>query len=159
MLKRSGIRFKFYTILDIGCGTLTSYEKLNKYFQKTSHYIGIDFSIEMLKYGLSHNINKNFDIKLPSVILADAENLPLKNEVADLVISLTVAQNLPDLTAHLKSILNIIKKNSSIILISFHKSFFSLNEIKSALMKFSNIDFDYFDVDDIEDYLFVIKFN
>jgi len=65
----------------------------------------------------------------------------------------------PDLTAHLKSILNIIKKNSSIILISFHKSFFSLNEIKSTLMKFSNIDFDYFDVDDIEDYLFVIKFN
>lgn len=155
IIKNELNHFKY--ILDVGCGTCSILEKLNAYISERFYYIGIDFSIGMIKYGLDKNI-PNIPYKNNiSLILADAENIPLKNNLFDLIISLTVIQNLPEPATHLNEIVKKLKKNSGIILISFHKKIFTEELIDNLLKKHPNLTLTKLDVDEIEDYLYILS--
>ena len=144
-------------ILDVGCGTCSIFKKLNAYISGRCYYIGIDFSIGMIKYGLDKNI-PNFPNKNNiSIILADAENIPLKNNIYDLIISLTVIQNLSKPATHLNEIVGKLKKNSGNILISFHKKIFTEELIANLLKKHPNLKVIKLDVNEIEDYLYILS--
>ena len=121
------------TFLDIGCGTAIIYENLYDFLPERLYYFGIDISINMLKQGIETNLqifkrNRN-NI---SLIVADAENLPFRKNAIDLIISLTVIQNLMVPKRHLDELLKVLKENG-IVLISFHKKFFSLDKIEEIL--------------------------
>jgi ubiquinone/menaquinone biosynthesis C-methylase UbiE len=144
-------------ILDFGCGTCSILEKLNAYISERFYYIGIDFSIGMIKYGLDKNIPNLTNKNNISLILADAENIPLKNNLFDLIISLTVIQNLPEPANHLNEIMSKLKKNSGNILISFHKKIFTKELIENLLKKHPNLTTTKLVVDEIEDYLYILS--
>jgi ubiquinone/menaquinone biosynthesis C-methylase UbiE len=87
-------------ILDAGCGTGLLLEYI---FQKTRlltlikyKYAGVDISINMLKKFQSKldyfGIAKYF-----SLVLADVENLPFRDNIFDKIFSFTVFQNLVDI--------------------------------------------------------------
>ncbi|MHA1752767.1 MAG: class I SAM-dependent methyltransferase [Candidatus Helarchaeota archaeon] len=143
-------------ILDIGCGTLIVYEQFLSKLGHNFYYIGLDFSIMMLKEG----INKN-QVKLRhnnySTILADVEYLPLKSEKINICVSLTVAQNLIDIEKHLTIIFDILDKNNGVLLISFHKKFFTLKYVENLLKKIQKIDYIHVNSENLEDYLFIIR--
>ena len=73
-------------LLDVGCGTGIS-------SQFNCKVIGIDNSIELLK------INKN-----KNKILSNAENLPFKDNIFDIVVSITALHNFDNVEKSLKEI-------------------------------------------------------
>ncbi len=73
-------------ILDVGCGTGLALETI---FNEKKFVVGVDFSIEMLK-----RANGSFDER--PFVVADADNLPFREESFDLVISFTLLQNMPE---------------------------------------------------------------
>ncbi|MBD3229636.1 MAG: methyltransferase domain-containing protein [Candidatus Lokiarchaeota archaeon] len=147
-------------ILDAGSGTSIIFDTIYNTLRDRFYYTGIDFSIEMLKKALKQNlspyINKNPNINL---ILADVSNLPFKKDIFDLVLSLTVAQNLPQdqIIGFLKEINSIMKKKYGKLLISFHKRIFSSKNVLELIKRIFGENYLYFDLKEIEDYLFVIE--
>ena len=124
-------------ILDAGCGTgllynfiINSIEKDNyiKYF-----YVGSDISINMLK---------NFELKLDDknnkfkckihLLLADLENLPIRNNIFDSIFSLTSLQNLPHIIDGFKELFRVIKDDAD-IKFSILKKNLDLNKLVSIL--------------------------
>ncbi|MCS7365215.1 MAG: class I SAM-dependent methyltransferase [archaeon GB-1867-035] len=81
---------KIKRIMDIGCGTGNF---MNKIINKTKYTVGIDLSKNMLKEA-KRKIRKNS--WKTSLILADAENIPIKNNCIDLTFAITLIQNLPN---------------------------------------------------------------
>jgi ubiquinone/menaquinone biosynthesis C-methylase UbiE len=107
--------------LDLGCGTGFITNKL-------SNVIGVDYSIKMLKLCPK-------DLK---VVCADVSKLPFKNNVFDLVFSLTVLQDVNNLKSTITEIKRVLKPNGKIILSVLNKK--KVNEIKKNLKKeFKNL--------------------
>ena len=151
---------KFPLILDVGCGTSVIYNKINNFFPNTINYIAIDFSIEMLKYGRRRFLNDiNFRKSHLSFILADAEYLPLKENTFDIIISLTVIQNLPNPSKFFEEIKKIINKKFAYLLISLHKKFFSIKEVETYIKQYFNNRYKIIDSRNIEDFLVFIRIN
>lgn len=147
-------------ILDVGCGTSTIFDTLNDNLNGIFYYIGVDLSIEMLKIALRKNLKPASETgKNISLILADSGHLPLKEHLYDLVISLTVAQNLPknEIMVFLKIIYMMMKNSHGKLLISFHKKIFSSKSILKCIKKISKGKYQYFDLKQIEDYLFIVE--
>ena len=87
-------------ILDAGCGTgllLEFINSLKNYSNVNYHYIGMDITLNMLKEFQSKLLNKNIQWKV-SLVLADIEFLPFRENIFDIIFSITSFQNLPNLT-------------------------------------------------------------
>jgi len=87
-------------ILDAGCGTGLLSEFINSlqsFSNVNYHYIGMDITLNMLKEFQSKLLNKNSQWKV-SLILADIEFLPFRENIFDIIFSITSFQNLPNLT-------------------------------------------------------------
>ena len=87
-------------ILDAGCGTgllLDFINNLKNYSDVNFNYIGIDISLNMLKEFQSKLSNKSTLWKV-NLLLADIEFLPFRENIYDLIFSITAFQNLPTLT-------------------------------------------------------------
>ena len=88
----------FKVLVDVGCGTGTFLEKAREI---CDHSIGIDLSTRMLK------IAKNRRTPNAEYVLASSSSLPLKDDSADCVVSISTAKvesNLPMLIADLERI-------------------------------------------------------
>ncbi len=98
------------TIIDIACGTGDSSIEILKKTQK--NVIGIDFCFEMLKIAKS----KSEKIKF---VNGDALELPLKNEVADIVTIAFGIRNILEREKALKEFFRILKKGGNLIIMEF----------------------------------------
>ena len=87
-------------ILDAGCGTGLLLEFINSLKQNSTvnyHYIGMDITLNMLKEFQSKPLTKKTQWKV-NLILADIESLPFRENIFDIIFSITSFQNLPNLT-------------------------------------------------------------
>jgi ubiquinone/menaquinone biosynthesis C-methylase UbiE len=103
-------------VLDVGCGTglLFSYVA-----NKAKAIVGLDISREILLQA------KERAKKLPNVrlILADADNMPLKEDVFSHVFALTLIQNTPNPLKTSNEIKRVTKENAVIIVTGLKKKF------------------------------------
>ena len=128
--------------LDVGCGTGLITVRLS---DRVHDVVGIDKSIEMLKLAEPRpNI---------TYLTADALNLPFDNKSFDLVISVTVMQDVgkENWEKFLKEIYRVAKKD---VVISILKRNKSLDELKSVFERY----FDLMDVvEEEKDYIFFLR--
>jgi ubiquinone/menaquinone biosynthesis C-methylase UbiE len=109
-------------IFDAGCGTGLLSEYFQKMFdsvdQMNFKYVGVDISIQMMQNFMKklNKIQKKVSNKY-NLILADLENLPIRKNSFNLLISITSYQNLPDIRKGLEESLEILK-NKSLMIIS-----------------------------------------
>ncbi|MEM3615982.1 MAG: class I SAM-dependent methyltransferase [Candidatus Methanomethylicia archaeon] len=117
---------KWKIILDAGCGT----GLLEKMLKEARQILGLDISIKMLKRAKRRNKDK---VKY-SWIYADAENIPIKTKSIDLVLMITVIQNLPNQLNALMEIKRILRNNGETI-ITYPKAHYTKEQIIEQISK------------------------
>jgi ubiquinone/menaquinone biosynthesis C-methylase UbiE len=85
-------------LIDVGCGTGILFKMV-----KCKEIIGIDISINMIRE--AKKIGK------AELILADGENLPLRDEIADIVMSVTVIDLAENKEKFFSEIIRCLKRN------------------------------------------------
>lgn len=91
-------------LLDVGCGTGIS----TNFFKCQS--VGIDPSFEMIKQGRGN------------LIVANAENLPFKDESFDIILSVTAIHNFNDYKKAIQEMKRVIKPKGRIIITILKKA-------------------------------------
>ena len=119
-------------LLDIGCGTSIS----TRFFKCKS--IGIDNSKGMLK-----KAGKN-------CVFGDAESLPFKDKMFDIVISVTAMHNFKDTETSIKEIKRVLKRNGKVAVTLLKKSK-NFIKIKRLLLKH----FDFIEAEEEKDVIFI----
>jgi len=94
-------------ILDIGCGTGILEEKM----ENGGYIIGLDLSEKMIKSAKEKNKRKRWI----SWIVADAENLPIRERSIEVTAAITVFQNIPNPNKALKEMKRTLKKKGTAI--------------------------------------------
>lgn len=103
-------------ILDVGCGTGI----LFKYVAgKAKLVVGVDISKKMLLYAKRRA--ENFESV--HLVLADADNMPFRENVFDSVFSVTLLQNMPNSNKTLKEIGRVAKGFATIVATGMKKAF------------------------------------
>jgi len=109
--------FQSKLILDAGCGTGLLYTHLIKNLSKSarSNFICLDISLNMLK---KIKIKEEFKEEKAhlSLILSDMENLPFRENLFDLIVSITSLQNLPDIFQGVSELIRISKRGTEFYL-------------------------------------------
>jgi len=144
-------------ILDAGCGTgllLEFINTLKDYSHGNNHYVGIDISLNMLKGFQSKLINKTKSWKV-SLLLADIEFLPFRENVYNLIFSITSFQNLPNLTRGIKETLR-VGKDKGDFRFSILKKKLKIEEIDS-LLKPVTTNLKLIEKESLEDAIFICK--
>jgi len=109
---------KHDALLDVGCGTGLSSEF-------GCEVVGVDTSFKLLK--LNKNKNK---------ILSNAEDLPFKDNIFDIVVSITALHNFGDIAGSLKEMKRVGKGKFVFSLLKMSKKF---NEIEELIEKYFKI--------------------
>lgn len=107
---------KEVSVLDVGCGTGLLF---NYIVSKTKMIVGLDISRETLLQA-KKRARKFANVYL---ILADSDNVPLKEDVFSHVFALTLIQNTPNPFKTLKEIRRVSKENTVIIVTGLKKKF------------------------------------
>jgi len=98
-------------ILDLGCGTGMFLEELA---QRGEIVIGVDSSAEML--GIARK-----RVGGASLVRADADHLPFEDRSFDVVVSVTLLQNVPEPAATMKEIARVLKPGGVAIMTSLKR--------------------------------------
>jgi len=103
-------------VLDVGCGTGLLFEYVAC---KAEAIVGLDISRKIVLQAKKHAK------KFPNVhlILADADNMPLKEDVFSHVFALTLIQNTPNPLKTLNEIKRVTKGNAVIVITGLKKKF------------------------------------
>ena len=136
-------------VLDAGCGTGLLLDYIIKHFYQEKSmiffYVGTDISINMLKSFELKLENKNKKVKRRiNLLLADLENLPIRNNIFDEIFSLTSLQNLPNIAEGFNETLRVVKNSADLkftILkktLDFHSFLSSLKPRMSEIMILNN---------------------
>ena len=131
--------------LDLGCGTCI----LKGFLPDFNQYVGVDFSLNMLKNAKSTHGNLN-------LIQADVEYLPFRKGIFETINVITVIQNLLTLEK-LFSEIDRVSKDTYHLFVSILKKDKLLPEFEEYLKKNQYHLIDKIDNDKIEDILFNIK--
>lgn len=108
------VNFKDTTVLDVGCGTGISFDYIA---DKAQVIVGIDIS----KKSLLQAKKRSRDHLHAQLIQADADNMPLKNEVFERILAVTIIQNMPAPTKTLKEIKRVAKCNATLVITGLKK--------------------------------------
>lgn len=97
-------------LLDLGCGNLRD---LHLYAAKAKQIVGVDSSLQMLKEGLkkAESIKHRVD-----VVLADATQLPFRENCFDLVLCSEAIEHIPRWQEALRMVHLVLKDNGKLIL-------------------------------------------
>ncbi len=107
------------TILDVGCGTGLLFEHIA---DSAKLIVGVDVSLGLLKAACKRTKRLPLGATF-SLIRADADCLPLRNEVFDKIFAMTVLQNMPEPNLTLQETMRVAKKDSATIITGLKKSF------------------------------------
>lgn len=129
-------------IIDIGCGTGTFLGLIKQRVDGNSKLIGVDISHEMIK--IAHE-------KFPEIdfIVADSDNLPIKDEHFQRVLSVTHLQNLPEPDKTVNEMKRISTKDA-IVAISILRKTWTREELH-RLIKKSDLEIDDEWIAEVED--------
>ena len=104
-------------MVDLGCGTGLLLRKIEE--KKGITVVGIDISRNMLSYA-KQSLRDSSSVHL---ILADADNIPIKNSYFSHSFAITLLQNMPNLSSTLKEMKRITTSSASIIITGLKKCF------------------------------------
>ena len=104
--------------LDMATGTADVALEFAKIHSKTSKIIGIDFSVAMLKLGRQKIFTNSFSKRI-KLVPGTAENIPLKDQTFDGVITAFGVRNFLDPKKGLKEMCRILKFNGKIVILEF----------------------------------------
>ncbi|MCD6089237.1 class I SAM-dependent methyltransferase [Candidatus Bathyarchaeota archaeon] len=118
-------------VLDIGCGTGLLMEYL---VADSGCLVGVDLSVKSLRRARERlrRLEAEQDV---SLIRADAENLPFRNEVFDKIFALTLLQNTPSPRRALREIIRVAKDKSQAIVTGLRK-YFTIDEFRGLISSF-----------------------
>ena len=121
-------------VLDLGCGPGNLIYPLLKY---TSKIIGIDISKNALTVAKKYFVCKNVGF-----ILADAENLPLRDECLDKIFAFEVLEHLPNPQKALIEIYRVLKPRGLLVMLQqyrlddyaviWHRFLYKIHLVKNA---------------------------
>jgi len=112
-----GLSFKQGSlVLDAGCGTGILFDYIG---YKVETIVGLDISRRILLQAKKRA--KNFS--KVNLILADADNMPLKENVFSHVFAITLIQNTPNPTKTLNEIRRVAKEDVAIVVTGLKKTF------------------------------------
>ena len=147
-----GANFQSKLILDAGCGTGLLYTYFSKYLSKSknsrSNFIYLDISLNMLKE-MKTKEELQEEKATVSLILSDMENLPFRDKIFDLIVSITSLQNLPDIFQGISELIRISKRGAHFYL-SILKKDTRLKKLISKIKPYFD-DFMTFYIEDLED--------
>ncbi len=144
-------------ILDAGCGTGLLLEFIDRLKQNSTvnyHYIGMDITLNMLKEFQSKLLTKKIQGKV-NLILADIESLPFRENIFDIIFSITSFQNLPNLTKGIKETLRVGKNNTD-FRFSILKKKLKIKELE-LLLKPVSTNLNLIQKESLEDIIFIGK--
>ncbi|MHA1594536.1 MAG: class I SAM-dependent methyltransferase [Candidatus Baldrarchaeia archaeon] len=101
-------------VSDLGCGTGNLCRLLSDCAVRV---VGVDISAEMLKIAKFKIRSSNVEL-----ICADVENLPIRDEMLDVVFCITVIQNIPNVKMALSEIVRVGKNRSYIAISTLRKT-------------------------------------
>ena len=104
------------SVLDVGCGTGLLFSRIAA---KAETIVALDTSKKTLFYA-KQNARSFPNVHL---ILADADNMPLKEKAFDLVFGFTLIQNMPDPKKSLNEIKRVAKSHATIVITGLKKKF------------------------------------
>ncbi|MHA1799682.1 MAG: class I SAM-dependent methyltransferase [Candidatus Helarchaeota archaeon] len=133
--------------MDLGCGTSI----LKKFLPANTYYIGLDFSLEMLKKSYRNYDNLN-------LIQADVEYLPFKDAIFTNIFLITVIQNLLDVDRLIDELMRISRKKC-IFYLAVLKKDKSLLKFRKIMDEKMMILRKKIEIDELEDYLFIYTKN
>lgn len=115
-------------VLDLGCGTGLLFDHVA---DKAETIVGLDISREILLQAKSRS-RKFAKVHL---VLADADNLPFKNDVFSHVFAVTLIQNLPNPVKTFVEVKRVAKENAVIVVTGLKRKY-SLKVFEKLLRKF-----------------------
>lgn len=107
LIDRMG-RSRFKLSVDIGCGTGALLQSLG---QRSQHSVGFDLSIAMLKVASKRKSERT------DLVLATIQNLPIRDNCADCIVSISAIQGNSGLTQRISE-LKRIRQDSSFLAVS-----------------------------------------
>jgi len=112
-----GLKVENYgRVLDAGCGTGILFDYVA---DNAKEIVGLDISRKILVQAKKRA--KNF--QRAYLILADADNMPLKENIFNHVFGITLLQNMPNPVKTLKEIRRVTKENAAIVVTGLKKTF------------------------------------
>lgn len=103
-------------ILDAGCGTGLLFRNV---VNKADFAVGIDISRGLIQEARK----KTQHYRNVALVLADTDNMPLLDESFDIILAVTLMQNLPAPTATLTEFKRVAKETASIVVTGLKKHF------------------------------------
>lgn len=119
------IRLAPKRVLDLGCGTGATLERLAKRYRR-AEIIGLDFAHGML----THARRRGHWLNRPRVVCADAEQLPLADDSVDLIFSNATLQWVNDLDATFRDLLRVLRPGGLLMFSTFGPD--TLSELRAA---------------------------
>jgi len=115
-------------VLDVGCGTGLLFDHIA---ESVGQIVGLDLSSGILGVASERSRELRERCKV-SIIRADADFMPFREEAFDVIFAFTLLQNLPDPAVTVKEITRVAQTDSTIVITGLKKSF-SEERIKSIL--------------------------
>jgi ubiquinone/menaquinone biosynthesis C-methylase UbiE len=116
-------------VLDVGCGTGLLF---NYVASKAETIVGLDVSRKILLQAKK----RAEKFKTVHLILADADNMPLKDDIFSHVFAITLVQNMPNPVKTLNEVKRVAKTDAVIVVTGLRKKF-SLEIFEELLRKVS----------------------
>ncbi len=112
MLREAHIEIASSQILDAGCGTGLLMREISR---EAQHVVGVDFSIGMIREAKKRIDSNIWERAKCSLVLADIEYLPFRENTFNLAFSITVLQNIQNQKQVLYELFRVLKKNGRVV--------------------------------------------
>lgn len=136
-------------ILDAGCGTGLLTERLAKTVKLV---VGLDFSKAMINRARDR-LHLFLNVML---VRADADFLPLREDVFTNVFAITLLQNMPNPRGTLRELMQVIGNEGAIVFTGLKKNF-TLNDFKTLIKRSGLRPLSLVDKEEVKDYVAVCK--
>jgi ubiquinone/menaquinone biosynthesis C-methylase UbiE len=118
---------RFTSFLDVGCGTGLLFDHIA---ERTENIVGIDISRKTILKAK----NRAAHHSTISLILADADSMPLKKRIFSCAFAVTIIQNMPNPVQTLNDIMR-VSMDDAVIIVTGLKKIYSKTAFEALLLK------------------------